>query len=102
MVKKPAIPSFNRLPEARTNSPAPTGPSASLGRQAGMRCDAAEERTRLVEKRETLFAELVSLERTARTAGTAAPADQRRQLVGRLEQVYQDIAALDEGEPRAA
>jgi len=63
---------------------------------------AAEERERLVDRRESLFSELVSLERTARAAGTPAPADQRRQLVARLEQVYQDIAALDEGEPRAA
>jgi hypothetical protein len=68
----------------------------------GSERSAATERKRLVDMRETLFAELVSLERTARAAGTPAPADQRRQLVGRLEQVYQDIAALDEGDPRAA
>jgi hypothetical protein len=60
----------------------------------------AEARARLVDKRETLFNELVALERTARAAGAPAPADQRRQLVARLEEVYQQIAALDE--PRAA
>jgi len=61
---------------------------------------AAAERTRLVAQRESLFTELVALERASRAAGTPAPSDQRRQLVGRLEQIYQDIAALDE--PRAA
>jgi hypothetical protein len=61
---------------------------------------ATEERARLVEKREALFGELVALERTARASGASAPDDRRRQLVTRLEQVYQDIAALDE--PRAA
>ena len=55
-----------------------------------------EERKRLRDKREALFAELVTLERVARTAGTPAPAEQRQQLVARLEQVYQDLAALDE------
>jgi hypothetical protein len=68
----------------------------------GKRRTAAAERAQLVDQREALFAELVSMERAARAAGTPTPADQRRQLVGRLEQVYQDIAALDEGEPRAA
>jgi len=57
-------------------------------------------RARLIDRREALFSELVALERTARAAGTPTPADQRRQLVARLEQTYQDIAALDE--PRAA
>ena len=62
---------------------------------------ARDETARLVEKREALFTELVALERTARAAGNAvAPPDQREQLVARLEQVYQDLAALDE--PRAA
>jgi len=55
-----------------------------------------DEKSRLVAKREALFAELVALERAARAAGTPAPADQRKQLVARLEQVYQDLAALDE------
>ena len=56
----------------------------------------ADERARLVEKREALFSELVSLERAARAEGTPAPVEPRRQLVTRLEQVYQDLAALDE------
>ena len=46
--------------------------------------------------REALFSELVALERDARAAGSAAPAEQRKQLVTRLEQVYRDLAALDE------
>jgi hypothetical protein len=62
----------------------------------------ADRRARLVDKREALFTELVSLERAARSAGKPAPAAERRQLVDRLEQIYQDIAALNEGEPRAA
>ena len=53
-----------------------------------------------MEKRESLFTELVSMERTARAAGTPVVTPQREQLVARLERVYQDIAALDE--PRAA
>ncbi|HEY7373685.1 MAG TPA: hypothetical protein VIF57_16100 [Polyangia bacterium] len=76
-------------------------PDAGTG-PGGKRRTAAAERAQLVDRREELFAELVSMERAARTAGTPPPVDQRRQLVGRLEQVYQDIAALDEGEPRAA
>jgi hypothetical protein len=67
---------------------------------AGKRKPVAEERARLIEKRETLFAELVQLERAARAAGRPAPPELRGQLVSRLEQIYQDIAALDE--PRAA
>jgi len=70
------------------------------GGSAGTRSSIVEQRTRLVEKRESLFTELVSVERTARAAGTPVAAAQREQLVARLEQVYQDIAALDE--PRAA
>jgi hypothetical protein len=57
---------------------------------------ATDERTRLIGMRESLFSELVVLERDARTAGTAAPAERRKQLVTRLEQVYRDLAALDE------
>ena len=60
----------------------------------------AEERKRLIAKRETLFVELVALERAARVTDKPVPVDQRRQLVTRLEEVYQDIAALDK--PRAA
>jgi hypothetical protein len=66
----------------------------------GKRGSITEERAKLVEKREALFTELVTLERSARTTGTPVPAGQREQLVARLERVYQDIAALDE--PRAA
>ena len=62
----------------------------------GKRGTAADEKVRLVARREALFGELVSLERASRAAGTPAPADQRRQLVARLEQVYQDLATLDE------
>src|SRR5205814_5267159 len=54
------------------------------------------ERDLLVDRREETFAELVALERTAREAGGAAPGDRRKQLVGRLEQIYRDLAALDE------
>jgi hypothetical protein len=71
-------------------------------RAAGGKRTAADERTRLRERREALFGELVTLERTSRAAGAPAPADQRRQLVARLEQVYQDLAALEKDEPRAA
>ena len=70
------------------------------GGAVGKRGSIVEERTRLVEKREALFTELVSMERTARAAGTPIAAGQREQVVARLERVYQDIAALDE--PRAA
>jgi len=78
-------------------------PNVGAGAGAGGKHrSASAERARLVDRREALFAELVSLERAARAAGSPAPVDQRRQLVGRLEQIYQDIAALDEGEPRAA
>jgi hypothetical protein len=54
------------------------------------------ERDRLVDRREETFAELVALERKAREAGGAAPGDKRKQLVARLEQIYRDLAALDE------
>ena len=70
------------------------------GGAAGKRASIVEERARLVEKREALFTELVSMERKARAAETPIAAGQREQVVARLERVYQDIAALDE--PRAA
>jgi hypothetical protein len=54
------------------------------------------ERDRLVDRREETFAELVALERKAREAGGAAPGDQRKELVARLERIYRDLAALDE------
>jgi hypothetical protein len=55
-----------------------------------------ESRERLIERREATFAELVALERSARASGAPAPADQRKQIVTRLEQIYRDLAALDE------
>ncbi len=62
----------------------------------GKQKTATDERTRLIGMRESLFSDLVALERDARAAGSAAPAEQRKQLVTRLEQVYRDLAALDE------
>ncbi len=56
----------------------------------------ADTRERLIEQRESTFAELLALERSARAAGTPAPAERRKQIVGRLEQIYRDLAALDE------
>ena len=63
--------------------------------------DVAGERDRLVDRRESTFAELIALERAARDKGAAAtaPSDRRKQLVGKLEQIYRDIAALDERQP---
>ena len=49
-----------------------------------------ERRQREVESLSTY------LERKAREAGGPAPADPRKQLVARLEQIYRDLAALDE------
>ena len=63
---------------------------------AGKHKMAVDERTRLIGMRESLFSDLVALERDARAAGTAAPDERRKQLVTRLEQVYRDLAALDE------
>jgi hypothetical protein len=65
--------------------------------------DVAAERERLVDKRESTFADLLALERAARdkgaTATAAPPADRRRQLVAKLEQIYRDLAALDDRQP---
>jgi hypothetical protein len=63
--------------------------------------DVADERDRLVEKRESTFAELLAVERAARDKGATAtpPSDRRKQLVTRLEQIYRDLAALDERQP---
>jgi hypothetical protein len=58
--------------------------------------DGVSERDRLVDRREETFTELVALERKAREAGGASAADRRKQLVTRLEQIYRDLAALDE------
>jgi len=78
----------------------PTSGAGGKRGAGGVAQTAAEEKDRLVAKREALFGELVALERAARVVDKPAPADQRRQLVTRLEEVYQDIAALDK--PRAA
>jgi hypothetical protein len=56
---------------------------------------AASERDRLAARRENLFAELVAVERQARGGSTTAP-ERRRELIGKLEGVYQQLAALDE------
>jgi hypothetical protein len=61
--------------------------------------DVAVERDRLVDKRESTFAELVTLERVARDKAAPAPTDRRKQLVAKLEQIYRDIAALDDRQP---
>ena len=64
---------------------------------AGKRKAATDERARLIGTRESLFAELVALERDARAArAPRRPRERRKQLVTRLEQVYRDLAALDE------
>jgi hypothetical protein len=66
------------------------------GASASKRTTAEEQRARLKETREALYADLVAMERTARAAGVPAPVDRREQLVRRLEEVYQEIAALNE------
>ena len=55
-----------------------------------------EERARLIDRREALFGALVTFESEAVAAGGAAPGERRKQLVGELEQVYRQLAALDE------
>ena len=65
------------------------------GRQLGR--SATSERGRLVDRREALFAELVALEQEARAAGGGAPPPSGASSWSReLEQVYRDLAALDE------
>jgi hypothetical protein len=63
--------------------------------------DVDAERARLVDRRESTFADLIALERASRDKGAAAPApaDRRKQLVTKLEQIYRDIAALDDRQP---
>jgi hypothetical protein len=60
---------------------------------------------KLTERREKLFAELVSLEqarRQAKAEGKRDPADDRRQeLIVKLENVYRELASVAHGE-RAA
>lgn len=55
---------------------------------------AAGERERLTARRETLFAELVAVEKQARDG--KANTERRTELVSKLEGVYQQLAALDE------
>jgi hypothetical protein len=57
---------------------------------------AVSERDRLTARREALFAELVAVERQARSGAVGATPERRRELVGKLEGVYQQLAALDE------
>jgi hypothetical protein len=57
---------------------------------------AVSERDRLTARRESLFAELVAVERQARAGAVGATPERRRELVGKLEGVYQQLAALEE------
>ena len=57
---------------------------------------AVSERARLLARRETLFAELLGVERQARSGALGATPERRRELVGKLEGVYQQLAALEE------
>jgi hypothetical protein len=57
---------------------------------------ATGERDRLTARRETLFTELVAVERQARAGALGATPERRRELVGKLEGVYQQLAALEE------
>ncbi|HET6280513.1 MAG TPA: hypothetical protein VFH73_06090 [Polyangia bacterium] len=60
----------------------------------------ADDRERLIARREALFAELVAVERQRQREGSAGATggatEKRDQLVGKLEGLYQDLAALDE------
>jgi hypothetical protein len=68
-----------------------------FGRRPGGEAQRAAqtERDRLTARREVLFAELVAVERQAR-GGSATAADRRREVVAKLEGVYQQLASLDE------
>jgi hypothetical protein len=57
---------------------------------------AVSERDRLAARRETLFAELVAVERQARSGVAGTVPERRRELVGKLESVYQQLASLEE------
>jgi hypothetical protein len=73
-------------------------------RPAGTRKVTAGERDKLLERRETLFSDLVNAERDRRReAGGAAGRqgqgqgnERRGQLIAKLESIYRDLAALDE------
>jgi hypothetical protein len=60
----------------------------------------ASERERLEARREALFSDLMGVERAARSGAVAATPERRRELVAKLEGVYQQLATLDE--PRAS
>ena len=55
---------------------------------------AADDRERLIARREALFTELVAVERQRQRDGEGT--QKRDQLIGKLEGLYQDLAALDE------
>jgi hypothetical protein len=57
---------------------------------------AVSERERLLARRETLFSELLGVERQARAGAVGATPERRKELVGKLEGVYQQLAALEE------
>jgi hypothetical protein len=57
---------------------------------------AGNERERLGARREALFAELLAVEQSARQQRTDDAAARRRALIGQLETIYQQLAALDE------
>ena len=57
---------------------------------------AVSERDRLAARRETLFAELVAVERQARSGVAGTAPERRRELIGKLEGVYQQLASLEE------
>ncbi len=74
------------------------GVAIAFGRKPkdAARRSAVSERGRLTARRETLFAELVAVERQARSGAATATPERRKDLVGKLEGVYQQLAALDE------
>jgi hypothetical protein len=69
------------------------------GGDGGARAGDGPGRAQLIDQREAAFTDLVALERKAREGGAAVPAERRKQLVARLEQIYRDLAALDEHQP---
>jgi hypothetical protein len=75
------------------------GAAIAFGRrpQGEARRAASNERERLTARREALFAELVAVEQAGRSGASAASApERRRDLIGKLEGIYQQLAALDE------
>jgi hypothetical protein len=71
-----------------------------LGRNPGGPGRPAADVDKLSERREKLFTELVTLERTRREGGTSAPLTERRQeLVTKLEGVYRELARREQSSP---